>query len=69
MEEKIKNWIEREYRDVRFHGGNVSMAIDRCYGILMFAINELFEDYNEELGRWWDREMLPKFRAIDYSNY
>lgn len=69
MEEKVKQWIEREYKDVRLHHGNVPMVINRCYGVLMFVINELFDEYNEQLARWWDNKMLPKFRAIDYSNY
>lgn len=69
MEEKVKQWIKKEYKDVRLYHGNVSIVRNRCYGVLMFAINELFDEYNEQLVRWWDREMLPKFNAIDYSNY
>ena len=66
MEKKVKNWIEAEYGAcVMNDSQNVTKAIDRCYGILMFAANTLFKDYNEELGKWWDDEMLPKFRELE----
>lgn len=67
MEQKVKEWIEREYKDVIKFGDNCSArhAIDRCYGVIMFAINNLFEDFNDELSHWWDDEMLPKFRELE----
>lgn len=67
MEDKVKAWIEMEYKDQLRHGDNCSAfhAVDRCYGVIMFAINNLFEDYNDELGKWWDDEMLPKFRDLE----
>ena len=67
MENKVKEWIVREYENTKKYGDNISAihAIDRCYGIIMFAINSLFEDYNDELGKWWDDQMLPKFRALE----
>lgn len=66
MEEKVKTWIEMEYKDQLKKGNNysISHAIDRCYGVIMFAINNLFEEYNDELGGWWDNEMLPKFKQL-----
>lgn len=67
MENKVKAWIESEYKYAKTWGDDNSArhAIDRCYGIIMFAINELFNDYNDELGKWWDDEMLPKFRELE----
>lgn len=71
MENKVKEWIIREYENTKKYGDNISArhAIDRCYGIIMFAINSLFEDYNDELGKWWDDQMLPKFRALEEEDY
>ena len=34
---------------------------------MMFAVNNLFDDYNEELGEWWKNEMLPKFEELKKS--
>ena len=66
MENKVKAWIEYEYKCAKeYEGQSVANAIHRCYGVLMFAINNLFEDYNEELGKWWDDEMLPKFIKLE----
>ena len=67
MEDKVKAWIENEYQFQLKRGDNCSTshAIDRCYGVIMFAINNLFKDYNDELGNWWDDEMLPKFRNLE----
>ena len=76
MENKVKKWIEAEYRSVKHVLESVSSispcvknefihdSIERAYGVMMFAINNLFDDYNEELGEWWENEMLPKFKEL-----
>lgn len=65
MEEKVKQWIETEYEYAIKHKGSISKAIDRCYGVLLFAINELFDGYNANLANWWGNEMFPKFRQAE----
>ena len=68
MKEKVKKWIEREYKQVKNWGADkysIQCATHRSFGVLMFAINELFDDYNEELSKWWEDEMLPKFRELE----
>ena len=70
MKEKIKNWIIQDYNFIKKYGdeGSARHAIDRNYGVLMFALNSLF-NYNspesKELQNWWDDEMLPKFRELE----
>lgn len=66
MENKVKSYIEKEYEYTKKHGDNLSArhAIDRCYGIIMFALNELLDNYDYDLANWWDDEMLPKFRKL-----
>ena len=67
MEKDIKKWIEREYINTKIYGDDLSTrhAIDRCYGAVMFCINNCFPSFNEELARWWENEMLPKFRKLE----
>lgn len=77
MENKVKEWIEAEYSSVKhvlesassisFYAKNelIHDSIERTYGVMMFAINNLFDDYNEKLGEWWKNEMLPKFRDLE----
>ena len=65
MERKLKNFCRQEYSNCKNWGGDVEKAIDRCYGAMMFAINNCFDDFNEDLGKWWDDEMLPKFRELE----
>ena len=77
MENKVKSYIETEYRNVvrtvnsdsllakKYGKDIVKTSIHRCYGVIMFAINDLFEDYNKELAEWWDDEMLPRFRELE----
>lgn len=77
MENKVKTYIETEYKNVarlinsnsplavKYGKDTVRISIHRCYGVIMFAINNLFEDYNKELAEWWDDEMLPKFRELE----
>ena len=70
MEEKVKEWIEQEYNNTKNWGDENSArhAIDRCYGVIMFAINSCFDKYNEELGKWWSDEMLPKFQFLEIGD-
>jgi hypothetical protein len=49
---------------IKYRNIAIENAIHRCYGIIMFAINNCFEDYNDELAKWWDDEMLHKFKAL-----
>jgi len=77
MEDKVKAWIEAEYSSVKhvlesassisFYTKNefIHDSIERTYGVMMFAINNLFDDYNEKLAKWWGEEMLPKFRDLE----
>ncbi len=64
MENKIKNFCENAYNDCVKYDASVNAAIDRCYGAVMFCINNCFDDYNNEIANWWDNEMLPKFREL-----
>ena len=65
MKDKIKNWIENEYRDcVKFHS-DPHAALTRAYGVLMFGANELVSNEEvDELGNWWNDEMREKFLEI-----
>lgn len=65
IEFKLKSYCMNEYYNLYHHGGSVEKAIDRCYGAVMFAINNCFDDFNDDLGRWWDNEMLPRFRELE----
>ena len=65
MKNKIKSFCMSECDLVYYHGGNLEKAIDRCYGAVMFCINNCFNDYNEELAKWWDDEMLPRLRELE----
>ncbi len=64
-ETKLKRCCMAQYYDVYYHGGSTEKAIDRCYGAIMFAINNLFDDFNDDIAKWWDDEMLPRFRELD----
>lgn len=64
MEEKLKAYCEKEYEQCWEWDENVEKAIDRCYGAVMFCITNCFPSFNEELGDWWNDEMLPKFRKL-----
>ena len=52
MEKKLKAYCEKEYKQCWQWNGNVEKAIDRCYGAMMFCINNCFDDYNEKLAKW-----------------
>jgi hypothetical protein len=62
--EKVKKYCEEQLQDcIQWHD-SPRQAIDRCYGVIMFAINHLLTDYEEPLGNWWDDVMRPKFENL-----
>lgn len=77
---KVKKWIEYDYKSTeRYVFSNSSLAykngketiynaLTRSFGIVLFAINELLDYDSEEslmIQKWWDDEMLPKFRELE----
>lgn len=67
MEVKIMTYCYDEYHNYLLYGGNLEKVIDRCYGAVMFAINNCFDNYNETVAKWWEDEMLPKFKALNFK--
>ena len=67
MEEKLKAYCEKEYEQCLQRNSDVEKAIDRCYGAVMFCINNCFPSFNKELGNWWDNEMLPLLRKMEFG--
>lgn len=66
LNEEIKQYCEDEYKNcIRYHS-DIEKAIDRCYGAVMFVLNYT-ERYDDLIGKWWDDEMLPKFRELQYE--
>jgi hypothetical protein len=65
MENKVKSYIEKEYEFTKKYSKitSIKCAIDRCYGIVMFALSEF--NCTEDLGDWWGDEMLPKFIKLE----
>lgn len=65
MERNLKNYCREQFNNCKNYGSDINKAIDRCYGATMFCINNCFSEYNDELGKWWDDVMLPKFRELE----
>ena len=60
---KLKEYCKHELWAVDHFGYDPHAAVTRCYGAVMFVIN--MDDFDDELGKWWDDEMLPKFRELE----
>ena len=65
MIKKIKAYCEHELICVEKWGYNPHEAVTRCYGAVMFLLFSFEEDELEDLGKWWDDEMLPRFRKLE----
>lgn len=65
MGEKLKEYCEYELENVEKRGYNPHEAVTRCYGALMFILNYAGNAFDDELGNWWDDEMLPRFREFE----
>lgn len=59
---KLKKFCEYELWGVTHCGYDPRGAITRCYGAMMFVLN--LDSFSEELGKWWDDEMLPRFTEL-----
>lgn len=65
MTEKLKAFCEHELWQVENRGYDAHGAVTRCYGAMMFVANDLLDgEEGEKLGKWWDDEMLPRFRKL-----
>ena len=61
--DKLKEYCEHELKMVNRFGHDPHEAVTRCYGAMMFIIN--MDNFDDELEKWWDDEMLPKFRELE----
>ena len=61
---ELKDYCEHEYNLAKNSGYDIQSSITRCYGAVMFAIN-ISNNFDAETGKWWDDEMLPKFRKLE----
>lgn len=60
---KLKEYCNYEIDCVKRHGYDPHNAVTRCYGAVMFVLN--LDDFDDELGKWWDDEMHSKFRELE----
>ena len=65
MVKKLKKYVEHEVWCVERLGYNPHEAVTRCYGAVMFLLSSYPEEELEDIGNWWDDEMLPKFRKLE----
>ena len=61
---KLKEYCNYEMDSVERHGYDPHNAVTRCYGATMFVLNFL-DSFDDSLAKWWDDEMLPKFRELE----
>ena len=60
--ELCKEWIRREYNTcIKYDYISIRSAFDRSFGVIMFTLNDLLHYDDEELIKWWDEDMKPKF--------
>lgn len=62
--EELKAYCEYEYNLTKMGGYDIQSSVTRCYGAVMFVIN-MNDSFDAETGKWWDDEMLPKFRELE----
>lgn len=64
LREKIKEWCEEEYARCVKYKMNPDLAMTRTYGAVMCALDKILPEWDEELARWWDEEMHPRFEEL-----
>lgn len=60
---KVKEYCQNELDDILFYGSDPQLALDRCYGSVMFVASWLL-DYDSSEARalcsWWSDYMRPR---------
>lgn len=62
MKEKFRAYCEYEIDNVTKRGYNANEAATRCYGAVMFLLNQY--SWDDELSKMWDDEIHPLFRKL-----
>ena len=62
MKEKFRAYCEYEIDNVTKREYNANDAATRCYGAVMFLLNQY--GWDDELSKMWDNEIHPKFREL-----
>ena len=66
---KVRDFVLNELRFAMDYPKDALSARQRAYGVIFFASNELFSEYNEKLADWWDKNILPMFDTIIRRGY
>lgn len=69
IETKVKIYVLTELTNAQNYPKDAFGARQRAYGVVFFASNNLFSEYNKELANWWDDDILPMFNSIIRKGY
>lgn len=69
IETKVKIYVLTELTYAQDNPKDALSARQRAYGVVFFASNELFSEYNKKLADWWDKDILPMFDTIIRKGY
>ena len=63
IEERLKNFVLDQLKEAYTAETKEDALKIRgiAFGALLFTVNNLFPDYNEELANWWNEEVHPLF--------
>lgn len=66
IERKIKKFVNEMIEDAvaAKNRDAVRGRINMAYGAILFAANNLFPCYNNDLAHWWENEARPIFYRI-----
>ena len=66
IENEVKKFCEKLYSDASEMDNVAGIRNLRAmsFGALMFACNELFPCFNDDLSEWWNDEMWYKFEYL-----
>lgn len=71
IENKVKEFCESEYEEAKKYCASKESIINKramAYGVVHFATNYLFPQFNSRLGDWWNYEMRKKYQKLIEKN-
>ena len=68
LEDTIKEFVSERLISARNTDSKQTLQNlwGQAYGVIQFSCNELFDEYNEDLAKWYEENIWKQFRELEF---
>ena len=68
LEDTIKEFVSERLISARNSDSKdiIKNLWGQAYGVIQFSCNELFDEYNEDLAKWYEENIWKQFRELEF---